>query len=519
MYVRMRLSLATTEAERDGQVTERFYSDADGGVGTHVGDAMAALALLARVNPVRSIVSISQAIQQRVDMLNSILSGTLPATETQIHIVHECVWWLLEFLSHLLCDLGSGSGEEPVIPYALLCSSNAHCRNLEASSGLISNNNKNNNNNNNGSLLASHPELLQQAMSSDAVVQGIQCAMRYLEYENNALQSRMRGKLKSNDPAKLQSLAHAHMQQQQHQLQQQQQGQGQGQGQSVSVSSALASLLDFSIEDSTAVSPYVGCTLLRLLDRWALTYLCPNSSKYTTLSPSIWCAFDSSSPLCRQLLSTILDKAQINLIFWGSESEVAEKSCALICSIMSSPRLRSLAVMSPAFPSLLTTFSAACVNDPWFKPFLQRILSSSPAHPTLQVSALQFTSMAAQAAGISLTDSSSTSSSSSSPSSSPSDTSVAATAAAMQASFLSTLGHLNDSVLTRFTHALCLAAAAIRIPEDLEYVPPTQYVLLSFIMYIMYLVIPTVLILFGYTRSPSIPLLLLFSSLHLTLNT
>lgn len=130
--VEARLALAAAEAVRQEGETEDQFAQSSG----HHHASLAALAQLARACPDRALPSLTAAVAERVAALERLAAAEAAGAVVQDTAAHaealvaqEQLWWLLEFLSRVLCDMADG--ETPLIPAQLIAySSHFHGQGL-----------------------------------------------------------------------------------------------------------------------------------------------------------------------------------------------------------------------------------------------------------------------------------------------------------------------------------------------------------------------------------------------------
>lgn len=341
-YVRIRLEVAAAEAVKgEGEVAEQFQGGGVGAVGTYLGDLLSSLAQVARVNPSQALHTVTAAIEERAGQLAAILEGEAQMEETTVLICHEGLWWLFEFLSHLLCDVVEG--ETPTIPSSLLALSREH---YEA-------------------VLSKDPQqdpmvAAENASDSDPLV-----ALMHGVFEVMSFQTKVLERSISASP------------------------------------SSTGQSMEFSNVKPPIVSPYVGTALLRLLDRWTQTYVMPDERTYgSRLSMSLVAAFSEEGKQCQGFLDQLLTYVQTNLLLWGEEPDIASTSCTLLASLIANKRIRRFIVSLPSFPDILAVYRLASLADPWFSSQQLELIASSTL-PRVLDGIMASSSAAAREAGVS----------------------------------------------------------------------------------------------------------------------
>ncbi|EEC00491.1 exportin, putative [Ixodes scapularis] len=82
------------------------------------------------------------------------------------------------------------------------------------------------------------------------------------------------------------------------------------------------------------LSPEVALTLVWFLRRWGLTYLLPNESYYSQMSPTLVAAFGRDSEAGPYVLDWVLGKLCSNLELWSSEATLALGTCQTLVSLL-----------------------------------------------------------------------------------------------------------------------------------------------------------------------------------------
>ena len=91
-----------------------------------------------------------------------------------------------------------------------------------------------------------------------------------------------------------------------------------------------------------AISPYVEKTLCWFLKRWAASYMMPSPSLYERVIPSLEGTYGSESQRALQILDSIVHKATLNVVYWGSEVDLAEQSCDLLRFLASNSQVSGM---------------------------------------------------------------------------------------------------------------------------------------------------------------------------------
>ena len=395
-YVGLRLAQAADEAVRgENDVAERFHGGGDGAAGSAFGDFLESLARLGRVCPERCLKAVGDAIAERVQRLRGLAESAAAAgcadgeeLEQQALVCHEGLAWLFEFLSHVLCDVGAQQGETPLIPTAMVAASRRHCEAVAAGIGADLR----------GVGAALNAALRQRqatmgpaaldgieatgegqaavaaaqavgeaAAPSDPVVSALAGVLAYAEFENQVLTASVRAEPRMGGGRGM-SLEVG----------------GMGGGAGATSPGSTSSSIEFHTDKPPLVSPYVGAALLRLLSRWAGTYLAPNQLHYTSLlggdlvgaidpslaatqqpqqqlaeeagqlqglrhfalpSPALWVAGREDSQAAAQTVQLLIDKAQVR-------SRFPAHSPCLVLFPLSNPHTPS----HPSSPSSLPPF-------------------------------------------------------------------------------------------------------------------------------------------------------------------
>jgi len=389
LYVRTRLAIAAEEALNDGdEVQERFHGSGSSETGTYFGDFLTALAHVARVNVDATLHFIQQEMVARTNTLREIANEVICQPDAELpteqlratRVCQEGLWWLIEFLSHVLVD--DSSGEQPVIPTAMLYRSLAHyltdCAEAvnenvigrfipEVVHQYIER------------LMTSAPHSVayaQESTRSSVAVRVAESVCAWIIATNNeataALQSLLPGDLstltdksKQTDPlVTIMDCVVDYIQFEQLVL-----------AESIKVDHTTGGLLNAKPQ---VLSPYVASALVRFLQRWSKSYLFPNEAFYSVFAPSLWAAFSNTpGSLGQRFVHELVAKVQQNLLLWGEEDQLSEHSCNLLTAMVGNTRVREQVIQSSAFSGLITAYKIASLSDPWFREHIPEILSNS----------------------------------------------------------------------------------------------------------------------------------------------
>lgn len=80
------------------------------------------------------------------------------------------------------------------------------------------------------------------------------------------------------------------------------------------------------------LSPYMGQRLMWLLSRWARSYLMPNTTYYSNLSPTLVQKYGGDGG--KQLIGFLLNKIILNLFKWQGEVYLASDTCSLLSTLV-----------------------------------------------------------------------------------------------------------------------------------------------------------------------------------------
>ncbi|KAL1435979.1 hypothetical protein MTO96_010739 [Rhipicephalus appendiculatus] len=101
------------------------------------------------------------------------------------------------------------------------------------------------------------------------------------------------------------------------------------------------------------LSPEVAITLVWFLHRWGLTYLLPNETYYTQMSPTLVAAFGRDSEAGPCVLDWVLGKLCSNLELWHSETSLTLSTCQAMVSLLNNVERGHRAAACPSLLSLL----------------------------------------------------------------------------------------------------------------------------------------------------------------------
>lgn len=101
------------------------------------------------------------------------------------------------------------------------------------------------------------------------------------------------------------------------------------------------------------LSPEVAITLVWFLYRWGLTYLLPNETYYTQMSPTLVAAFGRDSEAGPCVLDWVLGKLCSNLELWHSETALTLSTCQAMVSLLNNVERGHRAAACPSLLSLL----------------------------------------------------------------------------------------------------------------------------------------------------------------------
>ncbi|XP_037281790.2 exportin-4 isoform X2 [Rhipicephalus microplus] len=101
------------------------------------------------------------------------------------------------------------------------------------------------------------------------------------------------------------------------------------------------------------LSPEVAITLVWFLHRWGLTYLLPNETYYTQMSPTLVAAFGRDSEAGPCVLDWVLGKLCSNLELWHSETALTLSTCQAMVSLLNNVERGHRAAACPSLLSLL----------------------------------------------------------------------------------------------------------------------------------------------------------------------
>lgn len=101
------------------------------------------------------------------------------------------------------------------------------------------------------------------------------------------------------------------------------------------------------------LSPEVAITLVWFLHRWGLTYLLPNETYYTQMSPTLVAAFGRDSEAGPCVLDWVLGKLSSNLELWHSETALTLSTCQAMVSLLNNVERGHRAAACPSLLSLL----------------------------------------------------------------------------------------------------------------------------------------------------------------------
>uniref|UniRef100_A0A1E1XB33 Exportin-4 n=1 Tax=Amblyomma aureolatum TaxID=187763 RepID=A0A1E1XB33_9ACAR len=101
------------------------------------------------------------------------------------------------------------------------------------------------------------------------------------------------------------------------------------------------------------LSPEVAITLVWFLHRWGLTYLLPNETYYSQMSPTLVAAFGRDSEAGPCVLDWVLGKLCSNLELWRSETALTLTTCQAMVSLLNNVERGHRAAACPSLLSLL----------------------------------------------------------------------------------------------------------------------------------------------------------------------
>ncbi|KAM7308857.1 exportin-4 [Ixodes scapularis] len=101
------------------------------------------------------------------------------------------------------------------------------------------------------------------------------------------------------------------------------------------------------------LSPEVALTLVWFLRRWGLTYLLPNESYYSQMSPTLVAAFGRDSEAGPYVLDWVLGKLCSNLELWSSEATLALGTCQTLVSLLNNVERGHQAAACPSLLALV----------------------------------------------------------------------------------------------------------------------------------------------------------------------
>ncbi|KAK8756805.1 hypothetical protein V5799_000489 [Amblyomma americanum] len=104
---------------------------------------------------------------------------------------------------------------------------------------------------------------------------------------------------------------------------------------------------------TSQLSPEVAITLVWFLHRWGLTYLLPNETYYSQMSPTLVAAFGRDSEAGPWVLDWVLGKLCSNLELWRSEASLALTTCQAMVSLLNNVERGHRAAACPSLLSLL----------------------------------------------------------------------------------------------------------------------------------------------------------------------
>ncbi|XP_077539150.1 exportin-4-like isoform X2 [Haemaphysalis longicornis] len=101
------------------------------------------------------------------------------------------------------------------------------------------------------------------------------------------------------------------------------------------------------------LSPEVAITLVWFLHRWGLTYLLPNETYYSQMSPTLVAAFGRDSEAGPCVLDWVLGKLCSNLEMWRSEAALTLTTCQAMVSLLNNVERGHQAAACPSLLALL----------------------------------------------------------------------------------------------------------------------------------------------------------------------